>query len=352
MPQSALSAFASSASLFTTTNTTTTTTATTEDAHNDHSTNWLFQDVFVGIANPLLVNIPGGAVFFAVKDTIQTYLQHDPYTMSKSWATVLAVLVANVPYWILRNPSEVIKTKQQAAAAIGDVRVVGAPISATTTTTTIAETTQVVTNTTTWQAFRMEFQQNGIAGFYVGYWENIVYAVPADVLKFYIYNQLWTSTAATTTTAVAAAIATTSGHSNDSTIWLAILLTWVHTLPTPSGCKFSRCHFNRRGTIWTTPLDVVRNRVMTQTIDTHNYIPLTTTIPTPIHPDTTTTTATSTNSPFGYLDTLLQIRANEGIATLFRGSIPRVGKALLSGAIQFATYEETKQQILQLLVGK
>jgi hypothetical protein len=39
------------------------------------------------------------------------------------------------------------------------------------------------------------------------------------------------------------------------------------------------------------------------------------------------------------------------IEVWFKGSIPRVDKAFLSGAIQFTTYEETKLQILQLLFG-
>jgi solute carrier family 25 S-adenosylmethionine transporter 26 len=37
---------------------------------------------------------------------------------------------------------------------------------------------------------------------------------------------------------------------------------------------------------------------------------------------------------------------------LFAGATPRVGKALFAGAIQFATYEETKQSINRFLDKK
>jgi len=317
---------------------------------NHHSSNWLFQDVFVGIANPLLVNIPGGAVFFAVKDAIQTYLQQDLH-WSKWEATLVSVLVANFPYWVIRNPSEVIKTKQQAAAAIiiNDGTFVGVVEENTTAMTDTGgevdddSMTNPKPTTTAWQAFRMEFQQNGIAGFYVGYWENIVYAYPADVLKFWIYNQLWSTTTA----------GTGGSDTSDSTIMLGsgILMT-LHNLPPLVGASMAGAISTAVAQYITTPLDVVRNRVMTQTTTTS------TTTTTKIHINDTTSTATTTptntttNPLVGYLDTFVQIRENEGMVALFRGSIPRVGKALLSGAIQFATYEETKQQILQLFVGE
>ena len=50
-----------------------------------------------------------------------------------------------------------------------------------------------------------------------------------------------------------------------------------------------------------------------------------------------------------YLDTLIALGREEGLGGLFAGSSPRVAKALLSGAIQFATYEETKQSIAKFL---
>eukprot|EP00957_Ditylum_brightwellii_P198691 15143938-Ditylum_brightwellii.AAC.1 len=53
-----------------------------------------------------------------------------------------------------------------------------------------------------------------------------------------------------------------------------------------------------------------------------------------------------------YVDRLAKIAKEEGVGELFAGSTPRVAKAMLSGAIQFATYEETKQKIGQLFIKK
>ena len=46
-----------------------------------------------------------------------------------------------------------------------------------------------------------------------------------------------------------------------------------------------------------------------------------------------------------YLDKFGRLTREEGLSGLFAGAAPRVGKAFLSGAIQFATYEETKKSI-------
>lgn len=49
---------------------------------------------------------------------------------------------------------------------------------------------------------------------------------------------------------------------------------------------------------------------------------------------------------------LNEIAFNEGLSGLFAGASPRIGKSLLSGAIQFATYEETKTKIAQIFQPK
>lgn len=221
----------------------------------------LFDDAFAGIWNPLLWNIPGGAVFFAVKDGTKSFLKATG--MPKWAATCIAVFVANFPYWVIRNPSEVVKTKQQAKDYEDDINA--------------------------WEAFRTELKENGLSGFYVGYWENIIYAYPADILKFLIYDQL--TSAFTTITplegAIAGALATATAQ------------------------------------FLTTPLDVVRNRVMTANTGSYNNKNM--------------------------IEMLISINESEGRQGLLAGASPRVTKAFLSGAIQFATYEETKQQVLDFL---
>jgi precorrin-6B methylase 2 len=139
--------------------------------------------------------------------------------MSKFEATFVSVLVQTT-YSVIRNPSEVIKTKQQAAAAIRVdgggtgaellrlllrmmmmmmmmvMDAIARPNKSTTTTTT-----------TSWQAFRTEFEQYGIAGFYdIG---KTFICYPAGCYQFASTNQLWSSTTAT---------AMTGYDSNDSTM--------------------------------------------------------------------------------------------------------------------------------------
>lgn len=43
-----------------------------------------------------------------------------------------------------------------------------------------------------------------------------------------------------------------------------------------------------------------------------------------------------------YVRTLRDITRTEGLQALFVGTVPRVGKAVLSGAVQFGSYEFTK----------
>lgn len=73
----------------------------------------------------------------------------------------------------------------------------------------------------------------------------------------------------------------------------------------------------------TTPLDVVRNRIMTGTTDKQQEL--------------------------SYFQTLSKIAREEGVQGLFSGATPRIGKAFLSGAIQFAAYEETKVAVNSFL---
>lgn len=83
----------------------------------------------------------------------------------------------------------------------------------------------------------------------------------------------------------------------------------------------------------TTPLDVIRNRLMTEGRAERSD---------------------GNGEAFGssYLDRLVKLGKEEGVAGLFAGATPRVGKAMLSGAIQFATYEETKQSITRFLQNR
>jgi solute carrier family 25 (mitochondrial S-adenosylmethionine transporter), member 26 len=238
----------------------------------------LFQDCYNGITVTLICNIPAGAVFFAVKDGLKGSLKKSDMLFPLWFSTCLAVAVAQVPYWLVRNPSEVIKVRQQANIYDGTMS------------TSAVEIIKQL----------LQDKRAGIQDLYTGYWENILYAFPADVLKFVVYEMI------------------TQGNNNLSPLEGAqagALATAIAQLVT-------------------TPLDVVRNRLMTETSITQGE-------------------TVRKKLPGGsYLDTLVQLGQDEGLDGLFAGAVPRVAKAFLSGAIQFATYEETKQSILKVLTGQ
>lgn len=75
----------------------------------------LFSGSYNGVTFSLLSNIPAGAVFFAVKDATKSSLKNSALNGAPAWVTTtLAVSAALIPYWVIRNPSEVIKVRQQA----------------------------------------------------------------------------------------------------------------------------------------------------------------------------------------------------------------------------------------------
>jgi len=75
----------------------------------------LFNGSFRGISSVLVCNVPAGAVFFAIKDFTRSVLREQTLLPLPAWAvTCVAVGVAQPPYWLVRNPSEVVKTRQQA----------------------------------------------------------------------------------------------------------------------------------------------------------------------------------------------------------------------------------------------
>jgi len=230
----------------------------------------LFEGCFRGVLLPLLSNAPGGAIFFAVKDASKSALLSAGYP--KWAATSIAVAAALPPYWLIRNPSEVIKTRQQAGIDGYDQNVFEVVRS-------LANSTDDISSS---------------KDLYTGYFENILYAYPADVFKFLAYDSL------------------SGGRKNLS----------------PSEGALYGAISTAIAQLLTTPLDVVRNRAMAAKDDS------------------------DTDKHLSYVNSLYTIVEEEGLASLWSGTSPRVGKAILSGAIQFAAYEETKSSISRMFLKK
>lgn len=243
----------------------------------------LLEGSYRGILTPLLANVPAGAVFFAVKDAFKGILRDS--SMSRFIKTALAVAAAQLPYWIVRNPSEVVKTRQQA-----NLPGYGEGVSA-------------------WDAYQKvrldaladssnSNSSTGLEGFYVGFWENVLYAYPADLMKFVAYDYL-------------------SGGRKDLS---------------PAEGAIAGAASTAIAQLLTTPLDVIRNRAMAQKTGRDDD--------------------QVDDSALSYVSILVDLAQREGFQGLFAGASPRIGKALLSGAIQFATYEETKQSIAKTFYRK
>lgn len=240
----------------------------------------LFGGSFDGIGAPLISNIPAGAVFFAVKDATKTALKESGMNLPKWTITSVAVALALPPYWLIRNPSEVVKTRIQ-------VRSEG-----------------YYGGMSTIDAFKLALAQDkgnstssGLAYLYQGYSENVLYGFPADIIKFVAYDYL------------------TGGKGKTS-------------VSPGEGAAYGALS-TAISQLLTTPLDVLRNRIMAVSKDDLDV-----------------------DRNISYIERLVKIAKEEGIEELFAGSTPRVAKAILSGAIQFATYEETKHKIGQLFIKK
>ena len=247
----------------------------------------LFEGSFNGISFTLLSNIPAGAVFFGVKDAVKTAIKNSGdasiSSMPRWLSTSCAVGVGLIPYWLVRNPSEVVKVRQQA-----NIDGYGGNVSA----------IDAVKRTFK-GSDKDDGEKNNGSDFYTGYWENFLYAFPADVMKFVAYESI------------------TKGRKDLSPLEGATAGALATGL----------------AQVVTTPLDVVRNRLMTGN-------------------DGNGSSLSQEENNKGYIESLITLGKEEGLSGLFAGTAPRASKAILSGAIQFAAYEETKQSMSKILLGR
>ena len=179
-----------------------------------------------------------------------------------------------------------------------------------------------------WEAIRIILKENnnstmdGIKELYTGYTENVLYAYPADVIKFVAYEVLSSGT--------------DKGKGKISPLQGALYGAGATAI-----AQFV-----------TTPLDVVRNRVMAESSSSssNNSNNSQQGQGSPSKNDNKIATAAiaTGTAQKSYTDTLVTLAKEEGLSGLFAGVTPRIGKAILSGAIQFATYEETKESFRKM----
>ena len=118
----------------------------------------LYKDVYSGLAPAVVSGAPAASVFFAIKDSV---LQQLKPQLGNTGGTVAAVGCANLVYWLVRNPAEVIKVRRQSGG----------------------ESDSAAAATALWREI-------GPGGFYRGYASNVAYAFPVDSSKFVLYSAI------------------------------------------------------------------------------------------------------------------------------------------------------------------
>ena len=207
-------------------------------------------------------------MFFAVKDAAKQQL--GPSLGAGTLTTLIAVASANVPYWVVRNPTEVIKARRQAGQVV-DARLAAQEL----------------------------WSEVGVGGFYRGYASNISHT-----------PSLWTPLSLSYTTPSSRS----SGARKPDGSKLTPLEAAV------GGAFASSC-----AQAVSTPLDVVRTRIMTA------------------RPDVPAS---------GVLDSLRSIAASEGVGALYAGVTPKVARAIVSGALQFSVLEGVKDAVNYAILGR
>ena len=254
----------------------------------------LFEAPYAGLAPALISGAPAASAFFAVKDATKRGVEG--LQLGKSETTLLAVLCANVAYWGIKNPSEVLKVRRQAGVA--------------------GETLEAAS--TLWRA-------EGLGGFYSSAGPNYAYSTPVDVTKFLLYEQLKTQVRRRprATPRLRRGPSSVPVPSSSSTPHSARRTSVPRQIKAGrNGASLSPLEAAVGGAISAstaqaiaTPLDVARVRIMT-----------------------------ADGAPSGgVVGTVRTIVAEEGVSALYTGVAPKVARALCSGAIQFSTYEATKR---------
>eukprot|EP00640_Fibrocapsa_japonica_P001522 CAMPEP_0113944748 /NCGR_PEP_ID=MMETSP1339-20121228/36407_1 /TAXON_ID=94617 /ORGANISM="Fibrocapsa japonica" /LENGTH=392 /DNA_ID=CAMNT_0000950057 /DNA_START=130 /DNA_END=1308 /DNA_ORIENTATION=+ /assembly_acc=CAM_ASM_000762 len=243
----------------------------------------LFENLYSGVLPPLVAGVPAASVFFGTKDFVKEGLNQALGASSGQYrqlTTVAAVAAANVPYWAIKTPAELVKTRRQAGLEEKD-----------------GESLQRV------------LDRGGPAALYKTLLPNFVYAFPADATKFLIYD--------TFKQQVKDSRKRANPGSNPK------------LSPVEAAVAGAISSAIAQGLL--TPLDVVRTRIMTQKG--------------PKDKQTDACQDKGAEDEDIYNDvaqTFNKITNEEGFQALFAGLTPRVGKALLSGAIQFGSYEIVK----------
>uniref|UniRef100_A0A0G4F9G4 Mitochondrial carrier protein n=1 Tax=Chromera velia CCMP2878 TaxID=1169474 RepID=A0A0G4F9G4_9ALVE len=248
----------------------------------------MLKGLYDGVVPALVVGTPAGSLFFGVKDVAsKTALEvlkakGIEGLTGTQLSTIAGVVAASIPYWAVRQPAELVKTRRQTGVATDSVK-----------------------------AFQEVVEDDGIGGLYQGYGSNFAYAVPTDIVKFLVYDNVkrqWQQ-------------AKRQRGEKDK----------LSTLEGAIGGAAASCVAQ----IVSTPLDVIRTRLMTSEKKRKGRL-------TAEEGQGEEEEEEEQREYEGILDCGRKIVEREGAGMLFAGISPRIARAVVSGAIQFSTYELVK----------
>eukprot|EP00002_Diphylleia_rotans_P004137 TRINITY_DN12992_c0_g1_i1.p1 TRINITY_DN12992_c0_g1~~TRINITY_DN12992_c0_g1_i1.p1 ORF type:complete len:278 (-),score=57.97 TRINITY_DN12992_c0_g1_i1:47-880(-) len=218
---------------------------------------------YAGLFSAMAGSFPSAAVFFTVYEGSKVHLEKH---FSKDVVPAMSATIADVATCSVRVPFEVVKQRMQ-----------------------------VGLHTTTLEAVQTIIRVEGFRGLYRGYTSTVAREIPFDAVEFLLYEKLkryW---------------AQKQGRS-----------------VTPQESSVMGCFAGGFAAAVTTPLDVVKTRLMTQSLSKDG----------------------TQRQYTGVLHALKTIYREEGLMSLFKGIGPRVAWISLGGGIFFGVYEFTKSHLL------
>lgn len=236
---------------------------------------WL-TSLYHGFGPAVLASAPAAAAFFGTYDTAKRVLNErfNARGENERYAPafhMLAAALGDISSSTVRSPFEVVKQRMQS----------GMYTSAT-------------------AATKMIFKKEGLGGFYTGYGSLVLRELPFDALQFPLYE--WFKKE-----------------------WAKSKGVPIHELQTWESCVCGSVAGGLSATV-TTPLDVVKTRLMTQSIENPKYL--------------------------GLVHGLKTIAKEEGPRVLMSGVVPRVLWISLGGAIFFGAYEAAKKSITPVIAQR
>lgn len=227
----------------------------------------IFKGVYNGFAPAVAASAPAAAAFFGTYDYVKRVLAASSKDETGKWAPVqhmIAAAAGDVSSSTVRVPFEVVKQRLQSGV-----------------------------NKTSVEAIRAIFAKQGVRGFFNGYTSLVIRELPFDAIQFPLYEALKKTWAKRTA-------------SGELELW-----------------QSSLCGSAAGGVAAavTTPLDVVKTRLMTQTPGSGTQYK-------------------------GIVDGLKRIAREEGGGALFSGLTPRIIWISVGGAIFFGSYESVRTKLL------